>query len=268
MPREMRARRVPAPGSVIGMTGTDAPRQPEAETGRPPLLEWQERLRASPGFRAIALQNRVRRIGYLFQANIAQYKSLVASLQDPATSLPFFDVRTPEAHDDLLMEAERLLHNVLTAMSTRVDQQRRFMDQNFQDDPGLVKEHRERIASTFGASAEAAFLKGLRNYITHMQLPVAQSRQTFGRESFMVTFILPGGPLLAWNGWNADMKAWISGRGQAIAIVDVVDAYARMAGDLDKWLHDQIGQRHHAEITAFLREQDDYTREHDRVFGE
>jgi hypothetical protein len=262
----MRARLAPAAGSVIGVTGTDVPR-PEAAADRPSLLEWQERLRASPGFRAIALQNRVRRIGYLFQANVAQYKSLVASLQDPGASLPFFDVRTPEAHDDLLMEAERLLHNVLTAMSTCVDQQRRFMDHNFRDDPALVKEHRDRIASAFGASTEAAFLKGLRNYMTHLQLPVAQSRQTFGSASFEVTFILPVRPLLGWDGWNAGIRAWISGQGEAIAVVDVVDAYARMAGDCDKWLHDQIGQRHQAEIAAFLSEQDEYTREYDRVFG-
>jgi hypothetical protein len=165
------------------------------------------------------------------------------------------------------MEAERLLHNVLTAMSTRVDQQRRFMERNFQDDPVLVKEHRDRIASAFGTSAEAAFLKGLRNYITHMQLPVAQSRQTFGTASFEVTFILPSGPLLGWDGWNAGMQAWISSQGDAVAIVDVVDAYARMAGESDKWLHDRIGQGHQAEIAAFLREQDEYTREYDRVFG-
>ena len=114
----------------MGVTGTDA-QQPEAGTSRPSLLVWQERLRASQGFRAIALQDRVKRMGYLFQGNFAQYKSLVASLQDPGTSLPVFDIRNPDAHDDLLMEAERLLHNFLTAMSTRVDQQRRFMDRNF-----------------------------------------------------------------------------------------------------------------------------------------
>lgn len=249
----------------MGVTGTD-PQQSEASVGRPSLLEWQERLRASPGFRAIALQNRVKRMGYLFQGNVAQYKSLVASLQDPGTSLPVFDVRNPEAHDDLLMEAERLLHNVLTAMSTRVDQQRRFMEKYFKDDPALTREYQDRIASTFGASAEAAFLKGLRNYITHMQLPVAQSRQTFGNSSFEVTFILPGGPLLDWNGWNAGTRAWLSGRGEGVAIVDVVDAYARMAGDCDKWLHGRIGLKHRTEIDDFLREQDDYTREFDRIF--
>jgi hypothetical protein len=39
-----------------------------------------------------------------------------------------------------------------------------------------MKEYGERIASAFAVSPDAAFLKGLRNYITHTQLPVAQSK--------------------------------------------------------------------------------------------
>jgi hypothetical protein len=261
-----------ATGSVIGVTGTDVQPEPADEqspaggAGRPSLVEWQVRLQASPGFRAIALKNRVKRMGYIFQGNVAQYKSLVASLQDPAISLPIMDVRNQDAHDDLLSEAERMLHNVLTAMSTRVDQQRRFMEKYFQDDSILMKEYGERIASAFAVSPEAAFLKGMRNYITHTQLPVAQSRQTLGREAFSITFILPSKPLLTWDGWNSSMRAWIVGQGEAVAIVDVVDVYARLAGELDKWLFNRIGLKYTTEIDAFLREQDEYTREFDRVF--
>ncbi len=257
----------------MSVTGTDVQPEPTDEqsaadgAGRPSLPEWQARLQASAGFRAIALKNRVKRMGYIFQGNVAQYKSLVASLQDPAVSLPIMDVLNPDAHDDLLSEAERLLHNVLTAMSTRVDQQRRFMEKYFQDDSVLMKKYGERIASAFAVSPEAAFLKGLRNYITHTQLPVAQSRQTLGRESFSVTFILPSKPLLTWDGWNSSMRAWIVGQGEAVAIVDVVDVYARLAGEFDKWLFDRIGLKYTTEIDAFLCEQEEYTREFDRVFA-
>jgi hypothetical protein len=81
--------------------------EPSAADGpdRPSLLEWQTRLQASAGFRAISLKNRVERMGYIFQGNVAQYKSLVARLQHPAVSLPIMDVRNPNTHDDLLSEA-------------------------------------------------------------------------------------------------------------------------------------------------------------------
>jgi hypothetical protein len=244
----------------VSVTSTDdrssaASDQPPADAARPSVLGWQEQLRTSQGFRAIALQTQVKRMGYILQGNVGQYRSLVATLQDPSVSLPILADGNRHAHDDLLSEAERLLHNVLTAMSTRVDQQRHFINKQFADDPVLTSEYRERIASSFTPSAEAAFLKDLRNYITHRQIPVAQSKHTFGPESYEITFILPSEPLLTWDGWNGAVRKWIIGRGEAVPIVDVVGTYARVAGDFDKWLYGRIGQKYETEIGAFRREQ-------------
>jgi len=63
------------------------------------------------------------------------------------------------------------------------------------------------------------------------------------------------------------VRAWIADQGEAIAIVDVVDVYARITGEFDKWLVGRIGLKYKAEIDAFLREQEKYTREVDRIFG-
>jgi hypothetical protein len=252
------------------MTDTSAPPgagRPGGEDGRPSPLERQAQLRASSGFRAIALRKLVERMSYLLQGNVTQYRSLVARLQDPAVSLPILGPHALPAHDDLLTEAERLLHNVLTAMSTRVDQQRRFMDQNFGDDPVLTREYRDRVASCFGGNEEAGFLKGLRNYIAHRQLPVAQTRQTFTNGSYEVTFVLPGKPLLSWDGWSPGARSWIAGQGETVTIVDAVDAYARLAGDFDQWLAGRIELKYQAEIAAFLAVQEEYARQYAQVFG-
>jgi hypothetical protein len=190
-------------------------------------------------------------MSYLLQGNVGQYRALVSRLQDPAVAFPILD--DPVAHDDLLGEAERLLHNVLTAMSTRVDQQRRFMATYFGDDPVLMREYRERVASDFTASAVAAFLKGLRNYIAHMQLPVAQSQEAYTARSIRVSFILSAAPLLEWDGWNAGTRAWITSHGRDVPIVDIVDAYARIANEFDRWLMDRIGVKYRADIKAFRR---------------
>lgn len=255
------------------MTNARAQRKPPDQQptpsgpDRPSLLERQEQLQASPGYRAMALKDRVKHMGYVFQGNVAQYKSFVAGLQDPAISLPIMDVRNPDAHDQLLSEAERLLHNVLTAMSTRVDQQRVFMKKHFRNDAVLTKEYDDKVASAFIADPLATFLKGLRNYITHDELPVAQSKQTLGPQSFAITFTLPCSPMLRWDTWSRDMKAWIAGWGEAVAIVDVVDSYAHTAGGFDRWLFDRIGLKYAAEIDAFLREQEELSRDAERVFG-
>jgi hypothetical protein len=200
-----------------------------------------------PRYRLVGLISAVKRMSYLLQGNVFQYRVLVFGLQDPAVSFPILD--DPAAHADLLGEAERLLHNVLTAMSTRVDQQRRFMDSYFGDDPVLMQEYRDRIASDF-SSAEATFLKRLRNYIAHMQLPVAQSQEAYAPQSVRISFILSAAPLLEWDGWNADTRAWIADHGEHVPIVDVVDAYARVADEFDRWLTDRISVKYRAATEA------------------
>lgn len=203
-----------------------------AGRGQPDVHQTQLR------YRLRFLIGTVKRMSYLLQGNVKQYGALVAMLQDPAVSFPILD--DPVAHGDLLGEAERLLHNVLTGMSTRVDQQRHFMSTYFGDDPVLTQEYRNRVASDFVASAEAEFLKRLRNYITHTQLPVAQSQEAYTAQSVRISFTLLAAPLLEWNDWNAGTKAWIASHGEHVPIVDVIDTYARTADQFDRWLADRI----------------------------
>ncbi|WP_194822586.1 hypothetical protein [Micromonospora sp. S-DT3-3-22] len=240
----------------------------DSQPDRPHLLVWQDELKASPGYRAVELMAYVRRIGYVLQANVAQYNDLIARLQDPSHSLPIFDISNPEVHDDLLSEVERLLHNVLMALSTRIDQQRRFMKKHFSDDAALTVEYAERVRTGFDDYAPSAFLRGLRNYLTHHRLPVAQSQQTFSPQSFSVTFVLLCQPLLEWSRWNSDIKRWIASRGDCLEIVSMIDGYARIAGDFDKWLHDRIGLKYASEIREYEDSANAFNRELDRTFGQ
>jgi hypothetical protein len=187
-------------------------------------------------------------------------------MQDPAFVLPILSLSNPVAHDDLLSEAERLLHNVLTAMSTRVDQQRAFMTKHFADDTELRNEYLKKIAATFSTDLPSRFLKDLRNHITHHRLPVAQSRQTYSSQTFSITFILPVLALLEWE-WSGGVKEWISDQRDEIPIVSVVDGYARKAGGFDKWLHDRIGLRYSSEIREYEKAAEAFNRQYDKIFG-
>lgn len=214
----------------------------------------------------MALMDRVKRIAYIYQANVGQYMALVAKLQDPGFSSPIMDLRNPDAHDDLLSEAERLLHNVLTSMSTRIAQERAFMKKHFSDDTELTGDYDDKVASAFIGDRGVTFLQDLRNHITHHQLPVAQSRQTLSAQSISITLILPCAPLLEWD-WSSGVKEWLASCGEAVEIVDVVDTYARKAGDLDKWLFDRIELKYRPEIQEFEQAREEHAREVDAVFG-
>jgi hypothetical protein len=249
-------------------TDSDLPAKvPDDHHARPPLRIWQDELNSSPGHHAIALMNYVRRIGYVFQANVGQYNTLVARMQDPSFALPILDLNNPQAHDDLLLEAERLLHNILMALSTRIDQQRTFMRRHFNHDATLMSEYTAKLKADFGGYAPSVFLRDLRNYLTHHRLPIAQSRQTFSNEGFSVTFILVRQHLQEWPRWTRDAKAWLAAQSEQIDIVLLVDGYARIAGAFDKWLYDRIGRKYAAEIRAYNEEAKAFNREWTRVLG-
>jgi hypothetical protein len=94
-----------------------------------------------------------------------------------------------------------------------------------------------------------------------------QSNQAFGWGAFDITFTLSGEPLIGWSGWNGKQRAWISGQGDAVAVVDTVDAYACKAGGFDNWLFDRIALKYGADIEVYLRECVEFNRERGRVFG-
>lgn len=256
-----------APVSIM-RSHDESPDTSKGQRARPPLLVWQDKLNASPGHHAISLMDYIRRVGYVFQLNVAQYKELVAQMQDPSYALPILSMDNLHDHDKLLSEVERLLHNVLTALTTRIDHHRAFMRRHFNQDAILIGEYNERVKSDFGVYAPAVFLQDLRNYLTHYQLPVAQSSLTIvPNQSFSVTFILVRQSLEDWEGWKADAKAWLSAQGKDIDMVPIVDNYARIAGAFDKWLYDRIGEKYEAEIRAYNDEVELFNLEHARVFG-
>jgi hypothetical protein len=246
-----------------------AVRAPDADDqhGRPRLLVWQDELNASVGYQALALMHYIRRIGYVFQGNAAQYTTLVARMQNPEFSLPILDISNRQAHDDLLSEVERLLHNVLMALSTRIDQQRVFMKKHFSQDAALMSEYLAKVKGDFGSYAPSVFLRDLRNYMTHHRLPVAQSRQTISMQSFSVTFILLRRSLCEWPKWTSEAKKWIAGQGDEIDIACMIDEYARIAGGFDSWLHDRIGFKYASEISVYEEAAIAFNREWDRAFG-
>lgn len=77
---------------VIAEDGSDdqaLPVDAQTDEGTRRLREWQDELSASPGWRALGLMSYVRRVGYVFQANVAQLNTLAAQVQDAAVSAQF-----------------------------------------------------------------------------------------------------------------------------------------------------------------------------------
>jgi hypothetical protein len=228
------------------------------------LVEKQRRLRASPGYQAYALMALIKRYSYILLANINQYNRLVNAMQDPSYGLSILDTRTPEKHDDLLSESERLLHNVLMAIKTRIDLLRVFMEKFFAEDSDLQDAFAVKAEEIFDADS-AKFLERLRNHVTHHLLPVQRSVQTYSTGPMTFTLVLDAQRLLDWE-WSARVRNWIEQQSPNLMIIDVINDYGGRANRFDTWLSQEISRKYQEELSEFWAATEILNREIARVF--
>src|SRR5258708_37746018 len=96
-------------------------------------------------------------------------------------------------------------------MSTRVGHQRTFMRHQFEaQEPGIPRKYLERIAEDFPPTdVEVAFLKRLRNLLTHNQLPRSLINMSGDPPNFKIAIVMPTEPLLSWEWDNRTTAEWI-----------------------------------------------------------
>lgn len=235
--------------------------EPDDADGRLSIADWERRLQDMPGFRALHLQRQVQRIAYVFQANVAEYRHFIDTLQWQGERPPARDVANADVLDQVLDESQRLLHNVVAAMATRVGQLRRLIKHNFDADSPIAAEYRERVVALFASDIAAAFLHKMRNELAHAQLPIISSTETISASSTTIAIVLPCDAMQKWTDWNNKIRTWLAQQPTgAVDIGAVLDGYARQAGNLDHWLHQRIGTEYRSEIGQVAAAEDAFLR--------
>jgi len=224
----------------------------EVPSDHPFFVEAQE-IEAMPGRLAIAKIETVRRVNWILRGDIAQLANLVDRMTDPAFSLPIMDARQPERHDAFLNECERLLHNAVAAVHSRVDLLRTFVSRYVAEStPALATDYQSRVDTDFVNDPAHAFLIGLRNYMLHERLPVAVGTWSFGNQGESYVYELSTGPLIAARDhFNAATREWMAGHGDTVDVVSVLRAYEQQVARFDQWFAERIEQHHRADIETF-----------------
>ena len=207
-----------------------------------------------PGRMALAKIDTVGRVNAILKGNIRQLSALIGKMQDPSFAFPVLDSRNPEAHDQFLGEFERLLHNALSAVKSRVDLLRTLVARYVADSaPELAAAYSARVAADFVTDPTHLFLTKLRDYALHVNLPAIVSSFKFSREegeSFNV--LLRVEPLVeARDHFNATTRKWIEDQGEMFDIVQILNDYYARVVDFDRWFSKSIEQYHHREIVEY-----------------
>jgi hypothetical protein len=240
---------------------SDQPVRMKLSSDHPFHAEARE-VEGMPGRLAMAKLDTVRRINSILRGNIIELVAHVDRMKNPAFALPTMDERHRERHQAFLDECERLLHNALSAVHSRVDLLRTFVSRYVAEStPTLATEYRSRVDSDFVENPIHNFLTGLRNYMLHERLPATVGVFTIlGNSSHSFAYQLATGPLIAAaDGFNVTARQWLEDCGDTIDAVGVLRGYFEdQVAPFDRWFAEKIVEQHLAEIEAYEVAVQDY----------
>ena len=211
-----------------------------------------------PGRSAVAHIDMVKRINAILSGNISEFARIIQRMNDdPAFSSPILDIGRPELHEAFLGECERLLHNALSTVHSRVDLLRTYVKRHFVTElPRLAAEYDTRIGAAFRNNLLHRFLIELRNYVLHNRLPVARSQQLFstnpdGSSTFEFKLTLSTTHLLDNADLPAQVHAWASALGDDFDVLDLLRQYHHAVQEFDAWLVAAIWQHYANDIAKY-----------------
>jgi hypothetical protein len=215
----------------------------EGERAYDRLIAESQAVHEMPGRLAIARVAMVERINEILRGNVVDLVRLIRRMnEDFEFSLQVLDRSRPERHGTFLGECERLLHNALAGVQSRVSLLRTFVNRHIDTPlPELGAEYRSRIDATFKNDDLHKFLVDLRNYILHERLPVATTTESIamrpdGSMALDFKLNLTTKVLVESRQWSAVQRAWILNHGDNLDIVALLQRYYATVVDFDAWL--------------------------------
>lgn len=148
------------------------------------------------------------------------------------------------------IEATRRLYNYVSSISSLADHTRRLVRDYENSDFSDAYEDKLKQVTKLG---EFAFLKDLRNYAAHFQIPpigyIIGTNNLIDRNQAFLPVIYSG-DLLDYDGWSKASKDYILRTFPQIELLDLVDVYAQAINKLYLWFFDQFNNLHGDDVKA------------------
>ena len=157
------------------------------------------------------------------------YNELVHHLKihnAPQASLELMGVDKRRLLHAYQREITRFLHNYIAAALSLTDHTRNHYRDLYSNN-SRFPEYQEEINKRFVSNPLAVFIKDLRQYFQHYQMPGVSSRVVYtrGAPDFEMTLLLPARQMAKISGWNALSRKFLSKQGDDIDILALVNDF-------------------------------------------
>jgi hypothetical protein len=141
----------------------------------------------------------------------------------------------------------RLLHNFVAASSSLIAHASRLY-KNYVTHPSF-QNYKQEIKSRFENDPLCQFVKKLRNYTLHWEIPYIGSMvSVIPGERMEHTLSLNRDQLLRWDGWNAPAKTFLENSNKEIDLYRVLFEYETKIRDFYDWYYARLREVHEKDI--------------------
>lgn len=234
-------------------------RPPFDEGAVPSLDSLRDEIREHPGQEAFLRWEGLHRSVDVHDGNAKELGSLLAVIsnsEDIAIEM-FQNTRPPDARREIEARIDQRLHNYVSSSSSLIDHTRRLFNDYKGSELAREFETRKQVVA---ASAPAAFVRDLRNYTTHRELPFIGHTVSFGEQmqSVATEIELSAQELLKWDGWKQQSREFLLSASEPIRLREVVREHVRVVRDLYTWVLQQFEPLHRQELADLGELRDEF----------
>lgn len=221
------------------------------------IAEWiaqVENLEKLPGY-GIEIQLRHLNMSWeLFAKNYDELSRVLAVFSDPVKSLRLWDVRNTDNLNVVLQEITRLLFNMTAAAMMLVDHTRVKVNEMHSGTP-FIEEYQAEVSKRFVESPLHCFIKGLRNFFTHKELPFVNAELTLEFGSTLSSRVaLNVIQLQGWDKWDRHARRYLESVSDGrIDVYDLVQSYFDHVKSFHQWLRTRQIQIFESELQELSR---------------
>lgn len=186
---------------------------------------------------------------------IANRASLISTLKAPSANEELLveliqNMRPRTVREQYEHTLLREFHNYIAASFSLIDHSRRFIKEYMGSD--FSKEYDAR-RNVIADTPEHCFLKDIRNYVIHRDIPPLgfslHIHDDMNSETFMVFFSID--KLKLWNKWSSKSKIVLNAQpNNQLDILALINLHGTLIDNFYKWIFDQFHELHGADIDA------------------
>lgn len=173
---------------------------------------------------------------HIFERNYIELLHHLKNHNNPRQSLDLFGQENRHLLHAYQAEITRFLHNYIASSLSLVDHTRN----HFKDLYGknnLFLDYQDQINNQFVNHPLSVFIKDLRQYFQHFQMPRLSSKLQYTKDApdFVMSINIPLKDLSKYSGWHAKAKEYMSFFKEDIDLLKLIEDYHKHIVDFYNW---------------------------------